>query len=137
MRDLKVLSFANGVLTPKIDTNALFGTPALVQRIIKTLLTDQGSDRFEPEFGGGLRKALPSTYDDRQINSVKMGVTAAILVTEKLIKSEDATVKSNPDEQLDQLHLRDLTFDPSRSSWVVDISLRSKAGTVGNVSVGV
>jgi phage baseplate assembly protein W len=138
MFDIRMLTFENNILVPKVADTTVFlsGTPALVQRVIKCLLTVPGSDRFDPEFGVGVQNVLPKTYNEKLLSKNKMDVTGTIINAEKQIKEEDAQVKSPPSERLDQLYLRELRYDISKTQWVVDISLRAKDNTVANVSLG-
>lgn len=138
MYDLRILTFENGILKPKIADTTVFlsGTPALVQRVVKTLLTIPGSDVFDPDFGVGLQEVLPKLYNPKLLEKHKMDATGAIINCEKMIKEEDSLVTSPLAERLDQLYLRDLRYDASKTQWVVDISLRAKDGTIGNVSLG-
>ena len=127
MLDIKVLTLANGSLVPKIMDTSVYvsGLPLLIQHIVKCLLTEPGQDRFDPDFGAGIRTALPTLYNPSQMDRVKMLATEAILKCEKQLKEDDSTVNTPAEERLDSLHLRNVEFDPNGPGWVLGLTLKT------------
>lgn len=137
MQDLRILTFENNVLVPKIADTTVFlsGTPALIQRVIKCLLTIKGQDRFNPEFGASLRQVLPKTYNESLLSKVQTDVNAAIIECEKQIREEDAEVNSPAEERLNQLYLKDLKYDINKLQWVVDLVLKNQKDEITSFGV--
>lgn len=126
-KDLKILALTNTILVPKFDKTTSFTTEtaALVQRIVKCLFTEPGSDIQFPEFGVGLQKVLPATYDTKEFDKTKMSVTECILRCEKQIKEDDTSSTDSPKSKLSSLQLQSLSYSKESLQWVVELVMRN------------
>ena len=83
---------------------------SLISKIYKCLLTEPGSDAFDPTYGGGLRSALRGVPGQNTLQAA----TAATNVLN--------AVQSNlKDEGLNSLQLNLIAFNVSSLSWNISV----------------
>lgn len=125
--DLKYIESVNGVLSgstwPRPDyTEGLY---SLVQKIVKCLLTNPGDDAFDPNFGSGLRKQIIG-LTGQDTDRAKQVLSGAL----QKVKTDliDPSVV-DPAEQIVDLQVRSMQYDPVGTSWNAEVDLVTAATT--------
>jgi hypothetical protein len=115
----------SGVIWPNPDEVA--DTYLLVQLITKDLLTTPGDDDFEPTYGGGLAIALIG-IPGQEVAQAKAAVQSVL--DKVLLDLAYTSTLTDPQEQLVDLNLVDLTFDATNTAWIVTVQVTTGASIV-------
>lgn len=113
-------------------SRAITGNRAVIQQVTKTLLTDPGTDQFDPTLGGGLRKVIQK--NQREVNP---SVTQAELGT-AISRTEDQILNSQPDlplteeEQLESVDVL-LLEEQDDGNWKIDLKVNMADGNIKRV----
>lgn len=137
--DIKVLKQEGPRIFPGLEFTvpAIRGGGKLAQLVIKCLLTNPGSDAFDPDWGAGLRDLMPK-FGGVQHEALAEGrAMIAVNRAEKIIKEDQSIANLSDDELLSSLTLREVSFDEQALAWNVDIAIRSISGRVNAVEVTV
>jgi hypothetical protein len=120
----------------EVKNAVVSGATKTLQRYIKLLLTEPGSDAFHKTAGGGLLLLAGMTIDIEN-PSVLTGhiVTAARRAEEQLIASQINRRLSN-DEKLSSIRILDVAFDKSQVSILVQVLMTMVSGVQAVTSFG-
>jgi phage baseplate assembly protein W len=110
------------------------GTAKLLQTVIKVLLTNPGSDIFNPRIGGGLRAVLGTNFND--VVSAEARVRQAISNTENQLQVLHASTPALPlSEKLRSISVLSVEISVDSSALYARIAVTSQDGN--RVSSGV
>lgn len=105
------------------------GILRLVQLYVKTLLTRPGSDSFNPNYGGGLMRALGSTFSRGERNSLVNDAAIAVRSTNEQIIAIQARDPRLPlEEKLLTCTILSSTFSPDEAALRMELDLRNQTG---------
>lgn len=114
---------------PTKKTRAVSGIQKLVQQVIKMLLSDIGSNRFDPGEGGDLVHSLGLTLGSAGSARISASLSQAVrTVEEQLVSSQAAESNLPASERLLSLSLSGLRFDNVALSVEADIRLVTFTG---------
>lgn len=106
------------------------GIQKLVQQVVKTLLSNIGSNRFSPSSGGSLVASMRglslSSSATARISSV---IQAAVNSTSNTIMAAQVSQKIPADEKLLSLSVNSINFDASSDEVSAGITLLTYAGS--------
>ena len=112
------------------------GVQTLLQTIVKNLLNILGTNHFSPGVGSSLLGLIGQGYnpnDDTQIRSI---ATLAVSEVEDKIKEQQADQSQlQPEEQLESLTVRNVSYDPIQTNLYLDIAVKTKAKYVYLVKI--
>lgn len=111
------------------------GLDKLIQIVTKALLTNPGRDIFNPEYGAGLRDALPVRAHQATESGAVSDVTIALLRVEADVKRFQQEEGNTAAERLSSLSLQTLEFDAQNAQWFVEIELVSEEGQAAKLPV--
>jgi hypothetical protein len=125
------------IVTSTNNPTSVNGISALVQVVVKTLLTIPGRDVFAPGYGGGLPSVINSSTNPAKQSGLRADVGFSISKTSEDIineqnSSDDILTK---EERLKSLTLENLSFDSASKVWCVDIGVESEAGITQTVGL--
>lgn len=99
------------------------GEYALVQRIVKNLLTELGEDQFDPDWGSGIASALLGLAGQQQEQAEQASTSALQKCQRDLLSSQPA----DPAGRLVSLRLRSITYDITSTSWVLEVDVETES----------
>jgi hypothetical protein len=106
------------------------GIQKLIQQVVKTLLSNIGSNRFSPYSGGGLIAGMRGVTMDRGASArISSVLQAAVNSTLETITSAQVGQVISADEKLLSLSVNSLNFDSSSTEVSAGITLITYAGT--------
>lgn len=111
-------------LAPK----AVTGIHKLAQFITKILLTTQGSDLFDPDYGSGLLYLLKDSRTLEEINDLKAQVATHITDVRRQVIVSQTNLNLPGSERLQDLSLVSVDFDDTTLSLLISVKLVSEAG---------
>ena len=112
------------------------GNRAVEQNIVKILLTNPGSDYFNQTLGGGLPLILSQSVSPDNLQTRRTEVGQAIIRTEEQLIASQVGLTLTPAERLSRIDIKRLDFDPSVSSWIIELALFMEDGNVSQVLLG-
>lgn len=113
------------------------GIMRLMQRFMRILLRDPGSDKFNPSLGGGLNSMIVKYFNAKQsvvTQEVAMAVTRA---SRQLTQLQVNETDLSPSEKLASATLLSLYYSDTEGSLSAVISLISQSGVTGKMNVGI
>lgn len=110
---------------------ALSGTQKLVQQVVRTLLTTQGSCRFEVGRGGNLVSRLDSALEGG--GDLAIILAQAVQSTEQYFLAKQRGVRFPPEERLRSLRFEGLEYGDVEATAL--IRLESAAGSKNSIPV--
>lgn len=111
-------------LSPKIVT----GIHNLAQYITKLLLTTQGTDQYDLNYGSGLLKILRDPQSLSDLQDIKAQMAMHIRDIKRQVIQTQTTQGLPPDERLRELVLTRSDFLEDQLKFEVDIQVVSEAG---------
>lgn len=117
------------------NSKLVSGNRAVEQNVVMVLLTDPGTDPFNRELGGGLRRAVIQPVDSTNIQTRKADIASTIIRTEKQIVASQFGISFPPSERLRNIEILKIEFD-GVSTWTVDLYLHMEDGNAARVLLG-
>ena len=105
------------------------GKSNLAQRVIKILITAQGSNKFYPAFGTSIQDLFAALSAITDVNSMRTILEQLLVETESIVKTEQNFFDLTIDETLDKLELVNVYFDKENNRWAYQISIKTLNGT--------
>jgi hypothetical protein len=99
------------------------GMDAVVQKIVKSLLSNPGEYQSNPAYGAGLSAALTPVAGQR-LDEARQVVSRALQAVR-----EDLRFPASEDQTLQRLALVDLVYDKDQTAWVITLEVETPAGT--------
>lgn len=114
---------------PTKKTRSVSGGQKLVQQIIKSLLTNTRSNRFNTSEGGNLLKGLGDSLSLESSSKIAAVLSDAVSTTERQFFGAQANARNLPtSERLLSLTLGDVVFDSGRLEVTASIRLVTFSG---------
>ena len=120
-----VLRFA---IFSKGASKAVAGNPSAIQLVAKILLTDPGTDLFNPSSGGGLTRVLSRRVTDDNFSTLQAEMGMAIMRAEQEIRASQAGTSLPARERLKSIEVRRLVY--GGGTWTIDLKLTMEDGNV-------
>jgi hypothetical protein len=112
-----------------ISFKGLKGIERMVQFFCKLLLQTPGSDKFNPEDGGGLLTAIGKNVSKNDKRSAQMLASSAVLRTRDQILTKQSQASRIPaDERLLDAITEAVGFDPETTTLTVRVALTAASG---------
>lgn len=112
------------------------GVLLLLQKFVKLLLSEPGSDIQNRDLGGGALRNVGVTFSSGDGESIKQDFVIAIdRVARQLISIQSRNGRLRRDERLLNATLRGATFDRTEGSLFVVIEVVSQAGSTARVNL--
>lgn len=111
------------------------GLDKLIQIVTKAILTNPGRDIFSPEYGAGLRAALPTRAHQATESGAISDATISLLRVEADIKRFQQEEGNKPSERLASLSLQTLEFDAQNAQWNLVVDMVSEDGQASQVPI--
>lgn len=126
-RDVKIVEDRGGVLIPSTwpSPDTVSGEYALVQRIVKNLLTVPGEDAFDPAWGSGLSDALLGIPGQDTTSATRAASRSIQKCASDLMSSQPA----DPAGRLTNLRLVEVVYDMDSTSWVLSVQVATEERT--------
>lgn len=107
------------------------GEYALMQKIVFNLHTVPGEIEIDPTFGSGLQTIVLGLTGADQ--STAMQRMASVLA--KCLQDLKSDMPADPAQRLVALHLIDMTYDVTTTSWTANVDVETEANTF-TINVG-
>lgn len=137
--DISAINFSNvnstGTISYRFSPSGSFvtGSNNLLQRIIKSILTVQGSSAYDPKFGSqfyGIYQAI--SFDEVEDIKSKFPLFLKTL-TDTLINEDLIAIANgytiNSQERLQDLIVEEIVYDDTFSGWLITIRVKTLANT--------
>ena len=109
--------------------SSVSGIQKLVQQVVKDLLSDVSSNRFDTAAGGGLLKSLGSvSFTPTAANKISASIQAAVSNTSATFQRNQLGSSAPAEEQLLSLEVASVNFDETTGTAFATIRLVSFAG---------
>jgi hypothetical protein len=120
--DLKFVDTVNNTLTAGIwpYPDKVDGEYSLVQKVVKSLLTEPGYDQFDPGFGAGLKSAMLG-IPGQDLQAARQ---AAAIAAQKVLQDLAGT------PELLDLRVEGVTFNVDTLAWEVEMVVATQANEV-------
>ena len=137
--DIAVINFSNvnstGDVSYRLSPSGDYvtGSNNLLQRIIKSILTVQGSSAYDPKFGSQFY-GMYQTISLDEIDDIKSKFPLFLKILTDTLIEEDLTAIANgytikPEERLQDLVLENIEYDDTFSGWLITIRVKTLANT--------
>ena len=114
---------------PSREIRSIEGIQKLIQQVIKTLLSDIGSNRFSTAAGGNLLATLKGTnLDSSSSAKISSLLQASVASTLSTVSAGQTGQRLPADEKLLTLELTAVVFDPAGTEVTAGITLTTYAG---------
>lgn len=110
------------------SSKILTGIHKLAQFVTKILLTTQGSDTFDPEYGSGLLFQLKTPKSRAELADIQANVNIHMRDVKRQVILSQTGVRLPSDERLRDLLIKRFLFDDSELKMEIDVELTSEAG---------
>ncbi len=110
------------------SSKILTGIHKLAQFVTKILLTTQGSDTFDPEYGSGLLFQLKTPKSRSELADIQANVNIHMRDVKRQVILSQTGVRLPSDERLRDLQIKRFLFDESQVKLEIDVELTSEAG---------
>ena len=111
-----------------ISSKVVTGIHKLAQHVTKMLLTTQGSDLYDPDYGSGLLYILRDSKSLAELRDIKGKVAVHMLdIRQQVIRSQ-TNLSLPADERLRDLTLLRVDFAETQMKFEIDLRLLSEAG---------
>lgn len=124
------------IFNRKGTSKVVNGNRAVEQHLIKLLLTDPGTDLFNPTLGAGLNKAIRTPVTEHNLQTVKADIGQAIIRAQGQMVSSQAGLTIPASERLLSVDIRRLEFDDSNRVWKIELKMNMEDGNVLRVLLG-
>ncbi len=115
--------------TPTLRTRQVSGIQKLVQQVVKELLSDIGSDRFDPSAGGDLVRAIGETLSPSGQSQVATILSqGASRVQDSFLAAQANDSRLTADERLLALELDRVQFNLEEASVTASLRLVTYGG---------
>jgi hypothetical protein len=121
----RYLSLRQMGLSPKSVT----GIHNLAQYITKLLLTTQGTDLFDPNYGSSILRILRDPQSMADLQDIKAQMAMHVRDVKRQVIQSQTTLGLPPDERLKDLLVVRSEFFENELKFEVDIKVVSEAGT--------
>tara|TARA_Y100000034_G_scaffold31466_2_gene38472 strand:- start:753 stop:1415 length:663 start_codon:yes stop_codon:yes gene_type:complete len=121
------------VFTPTLNVTRVRGIQKLVQQVLKSLLSNSGSNRFNKSEGGDVLRALGLTLDPNSKAQIAAVFTEAASRTEEQIISAQVGRSLPASERLLSFSFSRVSFNPESQQAVAYLSLITYAGQTVSV----
>lgn len=111
-------------LSPRVVT----GIHNLAQYITKLLMTTQGTDQFDPNYGSSLLKILRDPQTLADLKDVKAQMAVHVRDVKRQVIASQTTLGLPPDERLRDLVLVRADFLENELKYEIDLQVVSEAG---------
>ena len=98
------------------------------QFVSKILLTTQGSDAFDPEYGSGLLFQLKTPKSRSELGDIQANVNIHMRDVKRQVILSQTGAQLPSDERLRDLQIKRFLFDESQLKMEIDVELTSEAG---------
>jgi len=108
---------------------AVTGVHKLAQFVTKLLLTTQGSDSFDPNYGSSLLFQLRTPKGLTELADIQSNINIHIRDVKRQIIRSQVNSRLPSDERLRDLRIQRFLFNESSLKMEIDLALVSEAGT--------
>ncbi len=112
-----------------VSSKVVEGIHNLAQFISKLLLTTQGSDKFDPDYGSSVNAFLKDSRSLVELKDLQAQLAIKFRDIKKQIIAAQTNLELRPDERLRDLQLGRVVFNESALKLEIDIRVISEAGT--------
>lgn len=127
----RYLSLAQMGLAPR----AVTGVHKLAQFVTKLLLTTQGSDLFDPDYGSGLLYLLKDSRTLQEMTDLKADIANHIRDVRRQVIVSQTNLSLPSSERLRDLQLISVDFDEVNLRFRIEVRLTSEAGESRSLSL--
>jgi len=118
-------------ISPKIVT----GVHKLAQFVTKLLLTTQGSDLYDPQYGSGLLYLLRQAQSPSDLADIQGLIATHISDVRSQVIASQVNLSLPSDERLQDLKLLSVNFDQANIKFDIEVSLVSEAGAARTLNI--
>lgn len=118
-------------ISPRIVT----GVHKLAQFVTKLLLTTQGSDLFDPEYGSGLLYLLRRAQSPADLADMRGMIATHISDVRSQVIASQVNLPLPSDERLLDLKLLSVDFDQVNVKFGIEVALTSEAGSSRTLNI--
>ena len=111
-----------------VSPKAVTGIHKLAQFVTKLLMTTQGSDQFDPNYGSGLLFMLKDAKTLHELNAIRGDIASHVLDLRRQIIMSQSGISLPADERLRDLQLVAAVFDEGDLKYSIELRLVSEAG---------
>ena len=139
LADISIINFSNSNSTGSVNYRLsasgsyVTGKNNLLQRVIKSILTIQGSSAYDPKFGSKFYGLYTAISMD-EINDLKTkfplflkNLTDVLIEEDLEAMAEGRTIR--PEERLQNLILENIEYDDTFSGWLITLRIITAANT--------
>lgn len=123
-KDFKILDDTRGVLRYDTWPNPYVtsGEYALIQRLIKNLLTTRGEDQFDPAWGSSLAQNMQG-IPGQHVGEARRAASASLTQCYRDLSSSQP---DDPAGRIVGLRLDDVSYDEVSTSWVLSVTVATE-----------
>ena len=121
------------VFTPTYTVTKVEGVQKLIQQVIKSVLSNSGSNRFDISEGGNVLRSLGLTLTSDSKAQIATVFSEAASITESQFLAAQSGKKLPPSEKLLSFQLANVSFDPDSQQAVAYLRLVTYAGQAVSV----
>ena len=111
------------------------GVQKLVQNVVIMIMTTPGSDKDDPEVGGGLVRLFRVPLDMAEVGGIQNDLQMAMSRIEDLILDNQEGESLPSDERLQSLGVSEVSLNEATLEWLLVVELVTEAGTTLNLDV--
>ena len=115
--------------SPSLSINRVTGTQKLIQQLVKSLLTDNRSNRFDTSEGGSIMRGLGLMLDSDNKAQIASILSEGATRVEQQFIADQAGKKVHPSERLLAFSLSQVSFDESSQQVVASFDVVTYAGS--------
>ena len=121
------------LFTPTVTLTKVEGVQKLIQQLVKSLLSNSGTNRFDLTEGGDVLRALGLTLDVGAKAQIASVFSEAASRTESQFIAAQANKKISPSERLLSFQFARVSFDPESQQAVAYLKVVTYAGQAVSV----
>lgn len=118
-------------ISPKIVT----GVHKLAQFVTKLLLTTQGSDIYDPDYGSGLLYLLRQAQSPSDLAALRGSIATHVSDVRTQVIASQVNLALPSDERLQDLKLLSVDFDQVNMKFAIEVALVSEAGNSRTLNI--
>jgi phage baseplate assembly protein W len=118
------------------SSKIITGIHKLAQFVTKILLTTQGSDTFDPNYGSSLLFQLRTPKSRSELADIQASVNVHIRDVKRQVIRSQANARLPSDERLRDLKIQRFLFSDNELKLEIDLQLTSEAGASRVLNLG-
>lgn len=111
------------------------GINAVIQQIVKVLLTTPGTDVWNRGMGGNIQSIVAKAASEDNIAVIQGEIAISVMNTERYLIDEQIGVDLDADSRLSSMKLKTVYFDRELSKWNVIIDVETESGKSELISI--